>query len=40
MFMIFFFFVCCEMLNFLSFLGYSYPPCIGDFLAVSSVVLD
>jgi hypothetical protein len=35
-----FFWVFCEMINFLCFLGYSYPPCIGVLLLVSSVWLD
>jgi hypothetical protein len=38
----FFLCVCCEMINFLCFLGYSYssPPCVKIFILVSSVGLE
>jgi hypothetical protein len=34
MYVFLFFWFCCEMINFLCFLGCSYPPCVGVFLLV------
>lgn len=31
---------CCEMINFLFFLGWCFPPCVGVFILLSSVGLD
>ena len=37
---ILFFWACCEMINFLCFLEYSFPPCVGVFLLVFSIELE